>query len=63
MKIEKIYLDWESVDRFQSDGENECIMLLKDGSRIRVKYSFEELLNIRNSFSLDSKVVLDLIDG
>lgn len=61
MKIEKIYLDWDSVESFQSEGEDKCILFLTNGRRIQVKHSFDELLEIKNSFTLDSKVVLNLI--
>ncbi len=61
MDIEKIYLDWDSVKSFRSNGEDKCILFLDDGKRIHVMHSFNELLGIKNTFTLDSKVVLNLI--
>ncbi len=62
MRIEKILLDLDEIYSFQSDGEDRCILHLTDRRVIKVKHSFEELQELKNSFKIDSDIVLDLID-
>lgn len=62
MKIEKIYLDWDKVYSFQSDGEDKCFIFLTDTRVLKVRHSFKELQTMKNTFTIDSDIVLDLID-